>query len=151
MSTCSVIGEIRNSKVKAVYVKYDGYPSGVGSDIQAWLKDHSDDIEAFLCRLFTYGQWRDVYDPFEDTHDWKAEYTSLEQIAKDVFIEWVYLFNIDTGQFYICDKDNGRNIVVCQCPFKHINTLDFDSMSGYEDVNEEVLARRELPELTLED
>lgn len=106
MSTRSRVGILyQDGSVRSIYVHYDGYPSGVGQYlIDGWTD--LDNIEALMeggdrpsvapTSLIT-----DTYRARGDestealAHDTLAEFEA--DYARDLFIEWTYLFVVDSG------------------------------------------------------
>lgn len=99
MSTRSMIGIRIDDKIRAVYVHFDGYLEGVGSELQEYTS--TEKVEELISygdrSTLTSGYYRDqgetdvdpeTYDSFED----------FFTACQDSWIEWFYVF--DNGIWY---------------------------------------------------
>lgn len=99
MSTRSMIGIRNGDKIRAVYVHYDGYLEGVGSELQEYTTCDSvkELIEHGDRSTLTSGYYRDNGETDVDPESYDS-FDHFFITCENSWVEWFYVF--DNGIWY---------------------------------------------------
>jgi len=170
MSTRWAFGLKKNGKAKLIYNHYDSYPEWLGKEFTDWLLERTpEEIEQAyknikLGRSETY--W---IEKFKD--NWKDKWITWDEVTEDdmgdYYIEYSYIYNIDTGELEtrwydsrwlsklekeIKQKNNKADNNATEDKIFLVATYDYDENGTYYTITDtrekaEAIAKKEIKEL----
>ena len=170
MSTRWAFGLRKNGKAKLIYNHYDSYPEGLGREFTDWLLERTpEEIEQAyknikLGRSETY--W---IEKFKD--NWNKKWITWDEVTEDdmwdYYIEYSYIYNIDTGELEtrwydsrwlsklekeIKQKNNKADNNTTWDKIFLVATYDYDENGTYYTITDtrekaEAIAKKEIKEL----